>query len=78
VQIMVAVLPYNLAWMNDFFNELATLLFYMMVGYKLRPAPNNPYLQVDTDDDAPVEEIQLESVSGVPHKRKVTTVSTEV
>jgi len=32
VQIMVAILPYHIVWMSDFFNEVSTLLFYAFVA----------------------------------------------
>ena len=50
--------------------------FFLCGSYKLRPIPNNPYLRVDTDEDEPAEEVQLESIS-TPHKRKGTTPTAE-
>ena len=33
------------------FREMATFVFFVMTGYKFRPASNNPYFSVPTDDD---------------------------
>jgi hypothetical protein len=33
-------------------SEAASLIFYLMVGYKFRPHPENPYLRVQ-EEDAP-------------------------
>jgi hypothetical protein len=33
------------------FKEMATFVFFVMTGYKFRPASNNPYFAVSTDDD---------------------------
>ena len=32
------------------FKELSTLVFFVMTGYKFRPASNNPYFAVADDD----------------------------
>ena len=32
------------------FREMATFVFFVMTGYKFRPASNNPYFSVPTDD----------------------------
>ena len=37
-------------WLDELFKELATFVFFMMTGYKFRPASNNPYFSVPTDD----------------------------
>jgi G protein-coupled receptor 107 len=33
------------------FREMATYVFFVMTGYKFRPASANPYFQVQNDDD---------------------------
>lgn len=32
VQILVAILPYHVVWLSDFFNEFSTLLFYIFIA----------------------------------------------
>ena len=32
-------------------SEGASLVFYLMVGYKFRPHPENPYLRVDEEEE---------------------------
>ena len=39
------------------FKEAATLFFFIMTGYKFRPASNNPYFVVPTDDYEMEEEV---------------------
>ena len=34
------------------FKEVATLVFFVLTGYKFRPASNNPYFALATDDDS--------------------------
>ena len=36
---------------NIFVLQVATLVFFVMTGYKFRPASNNPYFAVSDDDD---------------------------
>jgi len=51
VYLVDATLPFRLMWMGEFFSELATLAFFCITGYKFRPAPDNPYFSVPTNDD---------------------------
>jgi NADH:ubiquinone oxidoreductase subunit 3 (subunit A) len=58
VYLVDSTLPYNLAWLADFFIEMATLIFFTVVGYKFRPAADNPYFQIPTEDEAKDLEMQ--------------------
>lgn len=33
------------------FREMATYVFYVLTGYKFRPAAANPYFQVNTEEE---------------------------
>lgn len=50
VYLLSASIEYHLLWLGDFVSEIATFLFYVITGYKFRPAPDNPYLVVSSDD----------------------------
>eukprot|EP00794_Sanderia_malayensis_P016244 gene16244-17883_t len=53
-----------IVYLIKLFTELAALLFFIMTGYKFRPAPTNPYLHVpdeDIVDDIELNEIQTRS-----------------
>ncbi|XP_036185243.1 protein GPR107 isoform X2 [Myotis myotis] len=61
-------------------DEMATLVFFVLTGYKFRPASDNPYLQLSQEDD----DLEMESVvttSGVMENmkkvKKVTNGSVE-
>jgi hypothetical protein len=45
------------------FKEMATFVFFVMTGYKFRPASNNPYFAVSTDDD--MDEVRQLTVCGL-------------
>lgn len=51
VFLVKATLPFELLWLQPLFDEGATLLFYLITGYKFRPADENPYLAVRTSDE---------------------------
>ncbi|TEA29624.1 hypothetical protein DBR06_SOUSAS510209, partial [Sousa chinensis] len=61
-------------------DEMATLVFFVLTGYKFRPASDNPYLQLSQEED----DLEMESVvttSGVMENmkkvKKVTNGSVE-
>ena len=51
--------PFQYEWLDELFKEMATLVFFVVTGYKFRPASNNPYLQVPTEDE---DEIEMDEV----------------
>lgn len=51
VYLLAATIPFYLLWLSPLFTELATLVFFVITGYKFRPAADNPYLTVATDED---------------------------
>ena len=61
--------PFRYLWIYELFKELSTLIFFVVTGYKFRPAPNNPYLQVaqDSDDETDVDELYGTSAALAQH-----------
>jgi hypothetical protein len=49
--VLTSTLPYNLTWFSPLADELATLAYYVSVGYRFRPDASNAYLRVSGDDD---------------------------
>lgn len=45
------IVPFQYAWLDEMFRELATLVFFVMTGYKFRPAAANPYFTPNHEDD---------------------------
>lgn len=43
---------------SQLLDEMATLVFFVLTGYKFRPASDNPYLQLSQED----EDLEMESV----------------
>ena len=50
VYLLDATLPFRAVWLGDFFTEIATLIFYITVGYNFRPEFDNPYFQLAEED----------------------------
>ncbi|XP_004849171.1 protein GPR107 [Heterocephalus glaber] len=72
--------PFQWKWLYQLLDEMATLVFFVLTGYKFRPASDNPYLQLSQED----EDLEMESVvttSGVMENmkkvKKVTNGSVE-
>ncbi|GAB1597642.1 protein GPR107-like [Argonauta hians] len=59
VYLLKITVPFKYEWLDPMFKEMATFIFFIVTGYKFRPASDNPYLQVPLDSD---EEIELEEV----------------
>lgn len=58
VYLFATILDYRHTWLRYFFNEIGTLAFYVVVGFKFRPEPENPYMElINKKDD---EEITIE------------------
>jgi len=43
--------PFQYEWLDEMFREMATYVFFVLTGYKFRPASANPYFQIQLDDD---------------------------
>ncbi|XP_028612759.1 protein GPR107 isoform X1 [Grammomys surdaster] len=61
--------PFQWKWLYQLLDETATLVFFVLTGYKFRPASDNPYLQLSQEED----DLEMESVvttSGVMETMK--------
>ncbi|XP_073496838.1 protein GPR107 isoform X2 [Phyllobates terribilis] len=52
--------PFQWKWMYQLLDELATFIFFVLTGYKFRPASDNPYLQLPQDEDT--DDLEMEAV----------------
>ncbi|TWW58947.1 protein GPR108-like [Takifugu flavidus] len=60
--LLKVTLPFQWQWCFEFLVELSTLIFFVLTGYKFRPASNNPYLQLPQDEeDVEMDEVVTES-----------------
>ncbi|XP_053624447.1 protein GPR107 [Plodia interpunctella] len=61
VYLLKTTVPFQYSWIDEMFREMATLLFFVMTGYKFRPAAANPYFTPNNDD----QETQVLSEIGI-------------
>ncbi|XP_012279514.1 protein GPR107 isoform X2 [Orussus abietinus] len=63
VYLLKITVPFQYEWLDEMFREMATYVFFVLTGYKFRPASANPYFtltpdeqesQVDEDDEMDV------------------------
>ncbi|KAE8889286.1 hypothetical protein PF005_g7877 [Phytophthora fragariae] len=59
IQLLQASLPYDATWVAVAVGELAALAFFTITGYRFRPLPVNPYLEVPMHEDD-LEEFALD------------------
>ncbi|XP_034937893.1 protein GPR107 isoform X2 [Chelonus insularis] len=53
--------PYQYEWLDQLFKEMATYIFFVLTGYKFRPASANPYFTLN-DDISPGDDDEMDVV----------------
>jgi len=51
VYLLRITVPFQYSWLDEMFKEMTTFVFFVMTGYKFRPASNNPYFSLPKEDD---------------------------
>lgn len=60
--LLKVTMPFQWQWCYELLVEVSTLIFFVLTGYKFRPASNNPYLQLPLDEeDVEMDEVMTES-----------------
>ncbi|KAG7484988.1 hypothetical protein JOB18_000322 [Solea senegalensis] len=73
--LLKVTMPFQWQWCYEFLVEVSTLVFFVMTGYKFRPASNNPYLQLPQDEeDVEMDEVVTESgvLEGISKVKKTS------
>lgn len=58
--VLKAALSFRYAWIHEVFFEGVTLLFFVVTAHKFRPGSDNPYLQLQSEDEYEDEEEETE------------------
>ncbi|KAF2365393.1 Lung seven transmembrane receptor-like [Trinorchestia longiramus] len=85
VYLLRITVPFQYEWLDDMFREMATYVFFVLTGYKFRPANSNPYflLTDGLDDDEDEDDVVLtttgltENVSRINKKETSKFPSTD-
>ncbi|XP_053994681.1 protein GPR107 isoform X1 [Hylaeus volcanicus] len=70
VYLLKIMVPFQYEWLDEVFREMATYIFFVLTGYKFRPASANPYFTLTNDEMAQADEddemdiVIFSSVSG--------------
>ncbi|XP_071519774.1 protein GPR107 [Panulirus ornatus] len=68
VYLLKITVPFQYEWLDEMFREMATYVFFVMTGYKFRPANNNPYFRVYDEDDIADEVLTTTGITeGITH-----------
>lgn len=59
VYLLKLTVPFQYEWMDEMFREIATYVFFVLTGYKFRPASANPYFQVPSNEEDSEEEMDI-------------------
>lgn len=51
VAFLSITVPFQYSWLDEMFREMATYVFFVLTGYKFRPAEHNPYFSVPQEDE---------------------------
>ncbi|XP_056442476.1 protein GPR108 [Gadus chalcogrammus] len=73
--LLKVTMPFQWQWCYEFLVEVSTLIFFVLTGYKFRPASNNPYLQLPLDEeDVEMDEVVTESgaLEGITKVKKTS------
>ena len=50
--------PFQYEWLDEMFREMTTYVFFVLTGYRFRPAAANPYFQLSTEEEDAEEEME--------------------
>ncbi|XP_017794206.1 PREDICTED: protein GPR107 isoform X3 [Habropoda laboriosa] len=70
VYLLKITVPFQYEWLDEMFREMATYVFFVLTGYKFRPASANPYFTLSNEETTPADEddeidvVLFSSVSG--------------
>lgn len=74
VYLLKITVAFQYAWLDEMFHEMATYVFFVLTGYKFRPASSQLYFTVGEGDDDDDDEVEVLTESGLTeglHKTKV-------
>uniref|UniRef100_A0A3Q4B9B5 Uncharacterized protein n=1 Tax=Mola mola TaxID=94237 RepID=A0A3Q4B9B5_MOLML len=67
--LLKVTVPFQWQWSYELLVEASTLVFFVLTGYKFRPASNNPYLQLPQDEED-IETDESGALEGISKVKK--------
>ncbi|XP_014261704.1 protein GPR107 isoform X2 [Cimex lectularius] len=76
VYLLEMTVSFQYEWLDEMFKEMGTYVFFVLTGYKFRPASANPYFQVNNEDDD-TEEIIISQCGLTEGLSKLATIAND-
>ncbi|XP_013149519.1 PREDICTED: protein GPR107 [Papilio polytes] len=70
VSLLKILVPFQYSWIDEMFHEIATFVFFVMTGYKFRPAAANPYFTPNYEDVEPQVLTEIGVLDGITNREK--------
>lgn len=70
VYLLKITVAFQYVWLDEMFREMATYVFFVLTGYKFRPASAHPYFTVADSDEDEVEVLTESGLTQGLHKTK--------
>lgn len=78
VFLLKITVPFQYEWLDEFFREVASLIFFVLTGYKFRPTYSNPYFRLTQDDELEMDEVITQTgLTETVHKTRRSVESRE-
>ncbi|BES98783.1 Lung seven transmembrane receptor [Nesidiocoris tenuis] len=77
VYLLQMTVSFQYKWLDEMFKEMVTYVFFVLTGYKFRPASANPYFQLNTDEEDVEEDIIVSQCGVTEGLSKLSRISNE-
>ncbi|KAF6202005.1 hypothetical protein GE061_004401 [Apolygus lucorum] len=77
VYLLQMTVSFQYKWLDEMFKEMVTYVFFVLTGYKFRPASANPYFQLSTEDDDLEEDIVVSQCGVTEGLSKLSRISND-
>lgn len=77
VYLLQMTVSFQYEWLDEMFREMVTYVFFVLTGYKFRPASANPYFQLNTDEDDPDIDIVVSQCGVTEGLSKLSRMASE-
>lgn len=77
VYLLQMTVSFQYKWLDEMFKEMVTYVFFVLTGYKFRPASTNPYFQLNTDEEDIEEDIVISQCGMTEGISKLSRISND-
>ncbi|RZF32592.1 hypothetical protein LSTR_LSTR011039 [Laodelphax striatellus] len=77
IYLLQLTVSFQYEWLDEMFREMVTYIFFVMTGYKFRPASANPYFQVNSEDEDEELDVVLSQCGVTEGLSKLSRIASE-